>query len=82
MNETWDPLENDKDLQNRSLHFAAYKKFIWWFFSIWAKGIDKLSLPVYYGQLENFFQRLMDSKYTWFKEGERDWLDAYTIYKT
>ena len=24
-----DPLENDKDLQNRSLHFAAYKQFIW-----------------------------------------------------
>ena len=23
------PLENHKDLQNRSLHFAAYKQFIW-----------------------------------------------------
>ena len=24
-----DPLENGKDLQNRSLRFAAYKQFIW-----------------------------------------------------
>ena len=24
-----DPLENDKNLQNRSLRFAAYKQFIW-----------------------------------------------------
>ena len=31
------------------------------FFSIWEKGIDKLSCPVQYGQLENFFQRQMDS---------------------
>ena len=56
-----DALDNDKDLQNRSLHFAAYKQVIWWLFSIWAKGIDKFSCPVYYGQLENFFQRPMDS---------------------
>ena len=41
---TWgNPLENDKDLQNRSLHFAAFKQF---------------------------------------REGERDWLDGYRIYKT
>ena len=62
LNETWgDPLENDNDLQNRSLHFAAYKQFIWWFFWIWAKGIDKSSRHVYYGQSENVFQRHMDS---------------------
>ena len=24
-----DPLENDKELHNRSLRFAAYKQFIW-----------------------------------------------------
>ena len=24
-----DPLKNNKDLQNKSLHFAAYKQFIW-----------------------------------------------------
>ena len=53
--------ENDKDLQNRSLHFAACKQFIWWFFSIWAKEIDKLSRPVYHDQLENFLQRHTDS---------------------
>ena len=56
LNKTWvDPLENDKDLQNRSMHFAAYKQFIWLFFSISAKKIDKLSHPVYYSQVENFF---------------------------
>ena len=27
-----DPAENDKDLLNRSLRFAAYKQFIWWIF--------------------------------------------------
>ena len=31
------------------------------FFSIWTKGIDKQFHPVWYGQLENFFQRQMDS---------------------
>ena len=38
-----DSLENDKDLQNRSLCFAAYKQFIWWIFQQLAKGIDELS---------------------------------------
>ena len=57
-----DPLENDKDLQNRSLGFAAYKQFIWWIF----QHLDKvkrrvLSFPVQYGQIENFFEKQMDT---------------------
>ena len=33
-----DPLENDKDLKNRSLRFGDYKLFIWWFFENFGKG--------------------------------------------
>ena len=33
-----DPLENAKDLQNRSLRFGDYKLFIWWFFQNFDKG--------------------------------------------
>ena len=33
LHETWgDLLEKDGKLSNRSLHFAAYKQFIWWVF--------------------------------------------------
>ena len=57
-----DPLENDKDLQNRSLRFAAYKQFIWWIFQHLDKGKRRvLSFPVQYGQIENFFEKQMDT---------------------
>ena len=56
-----DSLENDKDFQNRSLPFSSHEQPTCRIFSIWVKGIDKLSCPVYYVQLENFFQRQMDS---------------------
>ena len=42
-----DPLENDKDLKNRSLGFAAYKQFIWWIFQHLHKVKRRvLSFPV------------------------------------
>ena len=42
-----DPLENDEDLQNRSLCFVAYKHFIWWIFQHLGKGNRLiLSCPV------------------------------------
>ena len=56
-----DPLENDKDLQNRSLCFAAYKQFTWGIFQDLGKGNRRVSVSCVYGQLENFFQRQMDS---------------------
>ena len=33
-----DPLENDKDLQNRFVNFGAYKQFIWGIFQNFYKG--------------------------------------------
>ena len=45
MNETRGyPLENAKELQNRSLRFEAYKQFIWWNFQYLHKG-NKRVIP-------------------------------------
>ena len=75
------PLENDKDLQNRSLHFAASKQFIWWIFQHLGKGNRWVILTCVVWLIRKLFPGA-DGQYTWFKEGERGWLDEYTIYKT
>ena len=60
LHETWgDPLENDKELHNRSLRFAAYKQFIWWNFLHLGKGNRRVIPSCVVGQLENFFQKQM-----------------------
>ena len=76
-----DPLENDKDLQNISLHLAVYKQFVWWIFQHLCKGNRWVILSCVVWSIRKLFPEA-DGQYTRFKEGERDWLEAYTIYKT
>ena len=70
----------DKDLQNRSLRFAAYKQFIWWIFQHLGKG-NRLAIPsCVVRSIRKLFPEA-DGQFTRFKEGERDWLDTYAIYE-
>ena len=66
-----DPLENDKDLQNRSLRFAAYKEFIWWIFQHLGKGNRRVIPSSVVWSIRKLFPEA-DGQYTRFKEGERD----------
>ena len=52
------------------------------FSAFWAKGINRQAIPpCVVWSIRKLFPEA-DGQYTRFKEGERDWLDAYTIYKT
>ena len=66
-----DPLENYKDLQNRSLRFAAYKQFIWWIFQHLGKG-NRRVIPSCVVSRPTRKLPEADGQYTQFKGGERD----------
>ena len=66
-----DPLENDKDLQNRSLHFAAYKQLIWWIFQDLGKGNRRVIPSCVVWSIRKLFPEV-DGQYTRFKESEGD----------
>ena len=73
-----DPLENDKDLQNISLHLAVYRQFVWWIFQHLYKGNRGVILSCVVWSIRKLSPEA-DGQYTWFKEGERDWLDAFIM---
>ena len=66
-----DPLENYKDLQNRSLRFAAYKQFIWWIFQHLGKGNRRVIPSCVVWSIRKLFPEA-DGQHTWCNEGERD----------
>ena len=66
-----DPLENDKDLQNRSLRFAAYKQFIWWIFQHLGKGNRRVLPPCVVWSIRKLFPEA-DGQYTRFEKCEID----------
>ena len=60
--ETWgDPLENKKDLQNRSLRFASYKQFIWWIFKHFGKGNRRVIPSCVVCSIRKLFPKADDS---------------------
>ena len=66
-----DPLKNDKDLQNRSMRFAAYKQFIWWIFQHLNKGIRRVIPSCVAWSIRKLFPEA-DERYTRFKEIKRN----------
>ena len=65
-----DPLENDKDLQNRSLRFAAYKQFTWGIFQDLGKGNRRVIVSCVVWSIRKLFPEA-DGQYTLFKKGKR-----------
>ena len=66
-----DFLEQNMDVQNRSLRFAAYKQFIWWIFQHLGKGNRRVIPSCVVWSIRKHFPAA-NGNYTRFKEGERD----------
>lgn len=66
-----DPLEDENEIKNRSLRFAAYKQFVWWVFHRLGKGNRRVLPSCVLWCIRKKFPEA-NGQYVRFKEGQRD----------